>query len=155
MPELAPDAVVALEQWVRGNRFHAEYLSGAVVSGRWATRGGGALQIPRVLRQAVEDVGHSIPSRSKYSANPFSKAAIASTSVFGLSSSNTKNAPRPELSESLRREKPGTPELAAAEADLVLGLEELGGEGPQHGRLPCAGGAGRPRRRSSGSRRRR
>ncbi len=42
-----------LDQWVRGDRFHAEYLSGAVVSGRWATRGGGALQIPRVLRQAV------------------------------------------------------------------------------------------------------
>jgi DNA polymerase-1 len=42
-----------LDQWVTGGRFHAEYLSGAVVSGRWATRGGGALQIPRVLRQAV------------------------------------------------------------------------------------------------------
>jgi DNA polymerase-1 len=42
-----------LDQWVRGDRFHAEYLSGAVVSGRWATRGGGALQIPRLLRQAV------------------------------------------------------------------------------------------------------
>ena len=27
--------------------------SGGVVSGRWATRGGGALQIPRVLRRAV------------------------------------------------------------------------------------------------------
>jgi DNA polymerase-1 len=42
-----------LDQWVIGGRFHAEYLAGAVVSGRWATRGGGALQIPRVLRQAV------------------------------------------------------------------------------------------------------
>jgi DNA polymerase-1 len=42
-----------LDQWVRGDRFRAEYLSGAVVSGRWATRGGGALQIPRLLRQAV------------------------------------------------------------------------------------------------------
>ena len=42
-----------LDQWVRDDRFRAEYLSGAVVSGRWATRGGGALQIPRLLRQAV------------------------------------------------------------------------------------------------------
>jgi DNA polymerase family A len=42
-----------LEEWVTGGRFHAEYVVGGVVSGRWATRGGGALQIPRVLRRAV------------------------------------------------------------------------------------------------------
>jgi DNA polymerase-1 len=41
------------EQWVRGGRFRAEYVPGGVVSGRWATRGGGALQIPRVVRRAV------------------------------------------------------------------------------------------------------
>jgi DNA polymerase-1 len=40
-------------QWVRGGRFHAEYVPGGVVSGRWASRGGGALQIPRVVRRAV------------------------------------------------------------------------------------------------------
>lgn len=42
-----------LEQWVRDGRFRPEYLPGGVVSGRWATRGGGALQIPRVVRAAV------------------------------------------------------------------------------------------------------
>ncbi len=42
-----------LEEWVSGGRFHPEYVVGGVVSGRWATRGGGALQIPRVLRRAV------------------------------------------------------------------------------------------------------
>ncbi|WP_203901026.1 bifunctional 3'-5' exonuclease/DNA polymerase [Virgisporangium aliadipatigenens] len=42
-----------LEQWVRDGRFRAEYVPGGVVSGRWATRGGGALQIPRVVRKAV------------------------------------------------------------------------------------------------------
>jgi DNA polymerase family A len=42
-----------LEEWVTAGRFHAEYVVGGVVSGRWATRGGGALQIPRVLRRAV------------------------------------------------------------------------------------------------------
>jgi len=42
-----------LEEWVTGGRFHPEYVVGGVVSGRWATRGGGALQIPRVLRRAV------------------------------------------------------------------------------------------------------
>ncbi len=40
-------------QWVREGRFHPEYVPGGVVSGRWATRGGGALQIPRAVRGAV------------------------------------------------------------------------------------------------------
>lgn len=42
-----------LDDWVRDGRFRPEYVPGAVVSGRWATRGGGALQIPKPLRRAV------------------------------------------------------------------------------------------------------
>jgi len=42
-----------LDAWVSGGRFRPEYVVGGVVSGRWASRGGGALQIPKVLRQAV------------------------------------------------------------------------------------------------------
>jgi DNA polymerase I len=42
-----------LAEWVRDDRFHAEYLPGGVVSGRWAARGGGGLQIPKLVRQAV------------------------------------------------------------------------------------------------------
>ncbi|MCO1656025.1 bifunctional 3'-5' exonuclease/DNA polymerase [Pseudonocardia humida] len=42
-----------LRTWVRDGRFRPEYVVGGVVSGRWATRGGGALQIPRSLRGAV------------------------------------------------------------------------------------------------------
>jgi DNA polymerase family A len=41
------------DQWVHNGRFRAEYVPAGVVSGRWATRGGGALQIPRVVRRAV------------------------------------------------------------------------------------------------------
>ncbi|MET8869750.1 bifunctional 3'-5' exonuclease/DNA polymerase [Nonomuraea sp. NPDC004580] len=41
------------DQWVHGGRFRPEYVVGGVVSGRWATNGGGALQIPKVMRQAV------------------------------------------------------------------------------------------------------
>ncbi|WP_212735393.1 bifunctional 3'-5' exonuclease/DNA polymerase [Herbidospora galbida] len=41
------------DQWVRADRFRAEYVVGGVVSGRWATSGGGALQIPKVMRKAV------------------------------------------------------------------------------------------------------
>ncbi|WP_019868705.1 bifunctional 3'-5' exonuclease/DNA polymerase [Salinispora oceanensis] len=41
------------DAWVREGRFRPEYVPGGVVSGRWATRGGGALQIPKVIRRAV------------------------------------------------------------------------------------------------------
>ncbi|MBA3338293.1 MAG: bifunctional 3'-5' exonuclease/DNA polymerase, partial [Geodermatophilaceae bacterium] len=40
-------------EWVEGGRFRPDYVPAGVVSGRWATRGGGALQIPRRLREAV------------------------------------------------------------------------------------------------------
>ncbi|MGD3106577.1 bifunctional 3'-5' exonuclease/DNA polymerase [Streptomyces sp. YGL11-2] len=42
-----------LQQWVHDGRFRPEYLPGGTVSGRWTTNGGGALQIPKVIRQAV------------------------------------------------------------------------------------------------------
>ncbi|MFD5225570.1 bifunctional 3'-5' exonuclease/DNA polymerase [Microbacterium sp. NPDC058342] len=42
-----------LDDWVRGGRFRPVYLTGGVVTGRWASSGGGALQIPRQLRPAV------------------------------------------------------------------------------------------------------
>jgi DNA polymerase-1 len=49
------------QQWVRDGRFHPAYVPSGVVSGRWATRGGGALQIPTVLRAAVRaEPGHSL-----------------------------------------------------------------------------------------------
>ncbi|MFC7549404.1 bifunctional 3'-5' exonuclease/DNA polymerase [Plantactinospora sp. GCM10030261] len=41
------------DAWVRDGRFRPEYVPAGVVSGRWATRGGGALQIPKVIRRAV------------------------------------------------------------------------------------------------------
>lgn len=42
-----------LSSWVHEDRFHAEYVVGGVVTGRWAARGGGALQIPKAVRAAV------------------------------------------------------------------------------------------------------
>ncbi|MFO7690215.1 MAG: bifunctional 3'-5' exonuclease/DNA polymerase [Cryobacterium sp.] len=42
-----------LETWIVDGRFHAEYLPGGVVTGRWAARGGGALQLPKQVRAAV------------------------------------------------------------------------------------------------------
>ncbi|MEV7607185.1 bifunctional 3'-5' exonuclease/DNA polymerase [Paenarthrobacter sp. NPDC089322] len=50
-----------LDAWVHDGRFHPEYVVGGVVSGRWASRGGGALQIPRNIRAAVHaEPGHKL-----------------------------------------------------------------------------------------------
>ncbi|MFE0135527.1 bifunctional 3'-5' exonuclease/DNA polymerase [Streptomyces sp. NPDC059037] len=42
-----------LQDWVRDGRFRPEYTPGGTVTGRWTTNGGGALQIPKVIRRAV------------------------------------------------------------------------------------------------------
>ncbi|MEU1309250.1 bifunctional 3'-5' exonuclease/DNA polymerase [Streptomyces cinnamoneus] len=42
-----------LQSWVRDGRFRPEYQPGGTVTGRWTTNGGGALQIPKVVRRAV------------------------------------------------------------------------------------------------------
>jgi DNA polymerase-1 len=50
-----------LDAWVKDGRFQPEYVVSGVVSGRWASRGGGALQIPRQIRGAVHaDPGHKL-----------------------------------------------------------------------------------------------
>ncbi|MET9256886.1 bifunctional 3'-5' exonuclease/DNA polymerase [Streptomyces sp. NPDC003717] len=47
-----------LQDWVRDGRFRPGFLIGGAVSGRWVTNGGGALQIPKVIRRAcVADPG--------------------------------------------------------------------------------------------------
>lgn len=42
-----------LSEWVQDGRFRPVYVPGGVVTGRWASSGGGALQLPRQLREAV------------------------------------------------------------------------------------------------------
>lgn len=42
-----------LDEWVDDGRFRPVYVPGGVVTGRWASSGGGALQLPRQLRHAV------------------------------------------------------------------------------------------------------
>lgn len=45
-----------LDTWVRDGRFRPDYVVGGVVTGRWATSGGGALQLPAQIRSAVRAV---------------------------------------------------------------------------------------------------
>jgi DNA polymerase-1 len=42
-----------LDEWVHDSRFRPVYVPAGVVTGRWASSGGGALQLPRQLRPAV------------------------------------------------------------------------------------------------------
>ncbi|HUY52027.1 MAG TPA: bifunctional 3'-5' exonuclease/DNA polymerase [Streptosporangiaceae bacterium] len=72
-----------LDEWVSAGRFHPEYVVGGVVSGRWATRGGGALQIPRVLRRAVvADPGWVLVVADAAQLEPRVLAALAGDHAF-------------------------------------------------------------------------
>lgn len=42
-----------MDAWVQDGRLRADYVPGGVVTGRWATSGGGALQLPAAIRAAV------------------------------------------------------------------------------------------------------
>lgn len=42
-----------MREWAADGRFRPVYVPGGVVTGRWASSGGGALQLPRQLRPAV------------------------------------------------------------------------------------------------------
>ncbi|RPF20701.1 bifunctional 3'-5' exonuclease/DNA polymerase [Myceligenerans xiligouense] len=42
-----------LDTWAPDGRFRMEYVVGGVVTGRWASTGGGALQLPHSVRRAV------------------------------------------------------------------------------------------------------
>lgn len=67
-----------MTEWVRAGRFRAGYLPGAVVSGRWAARGGGALQIPKLVRQAViAEPGHTFVVADAAQLEPRVLAAIS------------------------------------------------------------------------------
>ncbi len=72
-----------LDAWVKDGRFRPEYVVGGVVSGRWASRGGGALQIPRLLRQAVvADPGWTLVVADAAQLEPRVLAALAGDRAF-------------------------------------------------------------------------
>jgi DNA polymerase-1 len=42
-----------MDTWITDGRFRPDYVVGGVVTGRWATDGGGALQLPKQIRSAA------------------------------------------------------------------------------------------------------
>ncbi|MEW1979698.1 bifunctional 3'-5' exonuclease/DNA polymerase [Citricoccus sp. NPDC079358] len=67
-----------LDEWVRDGRFHPAYSVGGVVTGRWAAHGGGAMQIPAVVRDAVRaDPGHLLTVADASQVEPRILAAMS------------------------------------------------------------------------------
>jgi DNA polymerase-1 len=79
-----------LDAWVHGGRFRPEYVVGGVVSGRWATRGGAALQLPRALRTAVRaDPGWKLVVADAAQLEPRVLAALSGDQAFADVSATT------------------------------------------------------------------
>ncbi|MFI7684834.1 bifunctional 3'-5' exonuclease/DNA polymerase [Streptomyces griseoaurantiacus] len=67
-----------LQDWVRDGRFRPEFHAHGTVTGRWVTNGGGALQIPKVIRRAVvADPGHCLVVADAAQLEPRVLAAIS------------------------------------------------------------------------------
>lgn len=78
-----------LDTWVTHGRFRPEYVVGGVVSGRWASRGGGALQIPRLLRRAViADPGWVLVVADAAQLEPRVLAALAGDRAFAAAAAS-------------------------------------------------------------------
>lgn len=66
------------DTWVRDGRFHPTYIPGGVVTGRWASEGGGALQLPKAVRSAVRaDPGNLLVVADAAQLEPRILAALA------------------------------------------------------------------------------
>ncbi|HWF80919.1 MAG TPA: bifunctional 3'-5' exonuclease/DNA polymerase [Streptosporangiaceae bacterium] len=78
-----------LDTWVSDGRFRPEYVVGGVVSGRWASRGGGALQVPRMLRRAViADPGWTLVVADAAQLEPRVLAALAGDRAFAAAAAS-------------------------------------------------------------------
>lgn len=67
-----------MQEWVHDDRFRPVYVPAGVVTGRWASSGGGALQIPRSLRTAVRaDPGWTLVTADVAQLEPRVLAAMA------------------------------------------------------------------------------
>ncbi|RIQ18322.1 bifunctional 3'-5' exonuclease/DNA polymerase [Jiangella rhizosphaerae] len=72
-----------LDAWVRDGRFRSEYVVGGVVTGRWASSGGGALQLPKSVRRAVvADPGWTFVVADAAQLEPRVLAAMAGDEVM-------------------------------------------------------------------------
>ena len=97
-----------LDTWVRHGRFRPDWVVGGVVSGRWASRGGGALQIPQALRRAViADPGHQLVVADAAQLEPRILAALAGDERMAQAATATRSLLRAGRRCLRRRPLPG------------------------------------------------
>ncbi|MDI2097968.1 bifunctional 3'-5' exonuclease/DNA polymerase [Ruicaihuangia caeni] len=78
-----------LDQWVHQGRFHPVFVPAGVVSGRWSSEGGGALQLPAVVRSAVRaDEGWKLIVADAAQLEPRVLAAMSGDSAMARASSS-------------------------------------------------------------------
>ena len=79
-----------IDEWVRGGRYRPIYVPGGVVTGRWASSGGGALQLPRQLRAALRaDPGWTLITADVAQLEPRVLAAMAGDRAMARAGSGT------------------------------------------------------------------
>ncbi|MGM1016419.1 MAG: bifunctional 3'-5' exonuclease/DNA polymerase [Actinomycetota bacterium] len=79
-----------LDEWVHDRRFRPVYIPGGVVTGRWASAGGGALQVPRQLRPAVRaDDGWTLVVADVAQLEPRMLAAMAADAQMAQAARGT------------------------------------------------------------------
>lgn len=67
-----------LDEWIIDGRFRPDYVPGGTATGRWATSGGGALQLPKLVRSAVvADPGWALVVADAAQLEPRVLAALA------------------------------------------------------------------------------
>ncbi|MGX5695308.1 bifunctional 3'-5' exonuclease/DNA polymerase [Agromyces soli] len=67
-----------LDEWIVDGRFRPDYVPGGTATGRWATSGGGALQLPKLVRRAVvADEGWTLVVADAAQLEPRVLAALA------------------------------------------------------------------------------
>lgn len=79
-----------LDEWAPDGRFRPVYVPGGVVTGRWASSGGGALQLPRQLRPAVRaDPGWTLVVADVAQLEPRVLAAMARDEALAAAARGT------------------------------------------------------------------
>ncbi|WP_017793505.1 bifunctional 3'-5' exonuclease/DNA polymerase [Leucobacter salsicius] len=79
-----------IDEWVRDGRYHPVYVPGGVVTGRWASSGGGALQLPRLLRPALRaDPGWTFVSADVAQLEPRVLAAMSGDRAMAAAGAGT------------------------------------------------------------------
>lgn len=79
-----------IDEWVHDGRYRPVYVPAGVVTGRWASSGGGALQIPRQLRPALRaDPGWLLVSADVAQLEPRVLAAMAGDAAMAAAGAAT------------------------------------------------------------------